>query len=217
VDVILLMGIEACRYKNEVGLEAHQVWNNVLSEYFPPPLASGGARLDREIKDACRAVFVLFVYIFFCHSTCVRVEIVTVEMHALELYIFTVLIVKPRLEHRASARIVVVEDTHSRWFSELNLLLHTFDDLLGTIAMVYIKIDYRHALNFLAVDVAQICRSNGDIVNIAEAVGLLLIAFIFLEGLSKYAGMMTWGTNCAKSILIIITHHLVHRFDYRAR
>lgn len=92
--------------------------------------------------------------------------------------------------------------------------LHALNDLLRTVSMMHIKVYYGNPLDLVTVSVLEVRSCHSDVVNVAEAVGLLLIALVVFESLTEDAGVVTWWPHCAERIPEVSGHNLVARLHH---
>ena len=98
-------------------------------------------------------------------------------------------------------------------FSELLWLLHTFDDLLCSISVMHIKVNNSNFLDLLAIGAHDIRGGDSHVVDIAKAIGLLLIALVVFESFSEYASVMARRPYSTESIFELLRHDLVTCLD----
>jgi hypothetical protein len=137
-------------------------------------------------------------------------------MDTLEKHIISIIIVKPRFVHGALFGISVSQNTHISVFSENDFVLHALYNFLCAITMMNIEVHNCHFFDFLSISAFQICRSDGDIVDVAKAVGLLFVAFIVFKSASKHTSMMAWRSDCAERVFVFSCHNSVDTFNDRS-
>lgn len=135
------------------------------------------------------------------------------QMNRLEQDILSVLIIKPRLVYCDASWVLVVKDTHVGWLSKDLLTLHALNNFLCSVSMVYVEVNDGNAFNLFSVDVLQVGCCNSSVVDVAEAVCLLLVTLVVLESLAKSACVVAWRSNCTEGITGGARHHLFNAFD----
>lgn len=131
----------------------------------------------------------------------VWVKTSAMEVHRLELDVRGVVLVQPRLVLGCLSRVSVIEDARIWLLLECHRTLHALDDFLSPVTMMNIKIYNRDLFDLLSVHIFQVCRCDGHVVDVAESVGLLLVANVLLKGLSKDSCVVAGGSDSTKGIV----------------
>ena len=83
--------------------------------------------------------------------------------------------------------------------------------------MMDVDVDYSHSFDSVPVRVLDVSSAKCDVIEVAEAVGLFLVANIVFEGLAEHAGVVTWRPHGTESVPVGTTHHTVAGIDDGAR
>mgnify|MGYP006893814184 CR=1 FL=1 len=78
---------------------------------------------------------------------------------------------------------------------------------------MHIKVYNCNFVYFLSIIAFEICGSYSNIIDVAKAIGLLVVALVVFKSTAKHSSVMTWWSDGAKSILKFSGHNSICGFD----
>jgi hypothetical protein len=134
-------------------------------------------------------------------------------MNGLKQYVLPIINIKPRSVLSGLPWIIIKKDRATILLSKFLRLLHAFNDLLSSITMVDIKVNNSYLFYLLSISAHNIRGSDCNIVDVAKAIGLFLVALVVFESFSEDAGVMAWRSNSAEGVFEILGNDLVTCFN----
>ena len=203
--MVLLVSIEARRHEDEVRLELAQCRHYFVAEGLAPGGRLRGAREDGKVVDATRLELLLAGEL----EASSWVEALAVQVYRSEVHVFAVFLIEPRPILRRLARVIIVEDGRTGLLSEHLRPLHALYDFLGTVAVVHIEVNDGDAFDLVAIGIFEVRCRHSDVVDVAEAVGLLLVALVVLERLAEDTSVMSGRPHGAEGIPEVAGHNFI--------
>ena len=134
-------------------------------------------------------------------------------MNGLEENILSIVNIKPWPVLSGFSRIIVEKDWATALLSKLLWLLHTLYYFLGSISVMYIKVNDCDFLDLFSISAHYIWGRDSHIVDIAKSICLLLVTFIILKSFTKDSSMMAWWSDSTEGVPKFLRHYLITCFD----
>ena len=131
------------------------------------------------------------------------------EVDGLKEHVFAIVLVEPWFIQCCLSWIRVIKNACIGLFLEHHRTLHALEDLLSTITMMDIEVYDCNPFYFIPMPAQEVSCSNCYVVNIAKAIGLLLITCIILKCLAEHPSMMPRWPYRTEGICILTGHYLV--------